>query len=98
VLCCVGDPILQEFNTLYLARFRTYKIAKPPQTIYIYSACTTLSYFDGTSCMTTLKNRFISVKKIVLATLVVNVFLKNGAGATRIIGGLGKDDSWKKLK
>ena len=24
--------ILQEFNTLYLIRFRTYKIAKPPQT------------------------------------------------------------------
>jgi hypothetical protein len=28
----VGDHILQEFNTLYLTRFRTYKIAKPPQT------------------------------------------------------------------
>ncbi len=32
VLSCVGDHILQEFNTLYLARFRTYKIARPPQT------------------------------------------------------------------
>jgi hypothetical protein len=28
----VGDHILQEFNTLYLTRFRTYKIARPPQT------------------------------------------------------------------
>jgi hypothetical protein len=28
----VGDPILQEFNTLYLTRFRTYKISRPPQT------------------------------------------------------------------
>jgi hypothetical protein len=31
-LCCVGDHILQEFNTLYLTRFRTYKIARLPQT------------------------------------------------------------------
>ncbi len=30
VLSCVGDHILQEFNTLYLTRFRTYKIALPP--------------------------------------------------------------------
>jgi hypothetical protein len=28
----VGDYILQELNTLYLIRFRTYKIARPPQT------------------------------------------------------------------
>jgi hypothetical protein len=28
----VGDHILQEFNTLYLTKFRTYKIASPPQT------------------------------------------------------------------
>jgi hypothetical protein len=28
----VGDHILQEFNTLYLTRIRTYKIARPPQT------------------------------------------------------------------
>ncbi len=27
VASCVGDHILQEFNTLYLTRFRTYKIA-----------------------------------------------------------------------
>jgi hypothetical protein len=26
------DHILQEFNTLFLTRFRTYKIASPPQT------------------------------------------------------------------
>ncbi len=32
VLRCVGDHILQEFTTLYLTRFRTYKIALPPQT------------------------------------------------------------------
>jgi hypothetical protein len=32
VLSPVGDHILQEFNTLYLTRFRTYKIARPPQT------------------------------------------------------------------
>jgi hypothetical protein len=25
VLSCVGDHILQEFNTLFLTRFRTYK-------------------------------------------------------------------------
>jgi hypothetical protein len=31
VLSCVGDHILQELNTLYLTRFRTYKIARPPQ-------------------------------------------------------------------
>jgi hypothetical protein len=31
VLSCVGDHILQEFNTLFLTRFRTYKIALPPQ-------------------------------------------------------------------
>ncbi len=30
--CCVEDHILQEFNTLFLIRFRTYKIALPPQT------------------------------------------------------------------
>jgi hypothetical protein len=30
VLSPVGDHILQEFNTLYLNRFRTYKIARPP--------------------------------------------------------------------
>jgi hypothetical protein len=30
VLSPVGDHILQEFKTLYLTRFRTYKIAKPP--------------------------------------------------------------------
>ncbi len=29
VLIPVGDHILQEFNTLYLTRFRTYKIARP---------------------------------------------------------------------
>jgi hypothetical protein len=27
-----GGNILQEFNTLYLTRFRTYKTARPPQT------------------------------------------------------------------
>jgi hypothetical protein len=32
VLGCVVDHILQEFNTLFLTRFRTYKIATPPQT------------------------------------------------------------------
>jgi hypothetical protein len=32
VLSCVGDHILQELNTLFLTRFRTYKIALPPQT------------------------------------------------------------------
>ncbi len=32
VLNCAVDHILQEFNTLFLARFRTYKIASPPQT------------------------------------------------------------------
>ncbi len=32
VLSSVGDHILQEFTTLYLARFRTYKIALQPQT------------------------------------------------------------------
>jgi hypothetical protein len=34
VLSCVGDHILQEFNsnTLFLTRFRTYKIALPSQT------------------------------------------------------------------
>jgi hypothetical protein len=30
-LSCVVDHILQEFNTLFLTRFRTYKIATPPQ-------------------------------------------------------------------
>jgi hypothetical protein len=29
----VGDHILQEFNTLYPTRFRTYKIARPTQII-----------------------------------------------------------------
>ncbi len=32
VLSCVVDHILQEFNTLFLTRFKTYKIATPPQT------------------------------------------------------------------
>jgi hypothetical protein len=32
VLSCVVDHILQEFNTLFTTRFRTYKIAKPPRT------------------------------------------------------------------
>ncbi len=32
VLSCVVDQILPEFNTLFLTRFRTYKIATPPQT------------------------------------------------------------------
>jgi hypothetical protein len=32
VLSCVGDHILQEFNTLYLPRFGTYKIVLQPQT------------------------------------------------------------------
>jgi hypothetical protein len=32
VLSCVEDHILKEFNTLFLTRFRTYKIAGPPQT------------------------------------------------------------------
>jgi hypothetical protein len=31
VLSCVGDHILQEFNTLFLTRFRTYKIALTPR-------------------------------------------------------------------
>ncbi len=31
VLSFFGDHILQEFNTLYLTRYRTYKIALPPQ-------------------------------------------------------------------
>jgi hypothetical protein len=31
MLSPVGGHILQEFNTLYLTRFRTYKIARPPQ-------------------------------------------------------------------
>ncbi len=32
VLNCNVDHILQEFSTLFLTRFRTYKIASPPQT------------------------------------------------------------------
>ncbi len=32
VLSCVGDHILLEFNTLFLTRFRTYKIARLTQT------------------------------------------------------------------
>ncbi len=32
MLNCGVDHILQEFYTLFLARFRTYKIATPPQT------------------------------------------------------------------
>ncbi len=32
MLSPVGDHILQEFNTLYVTRFRTYRIARPPQT------------------------------------------------------------------
>ncbi len=32
VLKCTVDHILQEFGTLFLTRFRTYKIASPPQT------------------------------------------------------------------
>jgi hypothetical protein len=32
VLSCVVDHILQEFNAKFLTRFRTYKIATPPQT------------------------------------------------------------------
>ncbi len=32
VLSCVVGHILHEFNTQYRARFRTYKIATPPQT------------------------------------------------------------------
>ncbi len=32
VLKCIVDHILQEFYTLFLTRFRTYKIASPPQT------------------------------------------------------------------
>jgi hypothetical protein len=32
MLSCVGDHILQEFNTLYLTRFRTYKTALTLQT------------------------------------------------------------------
>ncbi len=32
MLSCIGDHILQEFNTLFLIRFRAYKIAKSSQT------------------------------------------------------------------
>jgi hypothetical protein len=32
VLKCTVDHILQELYTLFLTRFRTYKIASPPQT------------------------------------------------------------------
>jgi hypothetical protein len=32
MLKCTVDHILQEFYTLFLTRFRTYKIASPPQT------------------------------------------------------------------
>ncbi len=32
VLKCTVDHILQEFYTLFLTRFRTYKIASPPKT------------------------------------------------------------------
>jgi hypothetical protein len=32
VLNCAVDHILQEFYTLFLTSFRTYKIASPPQT------------------------------------------------------------------
>jgi hypothetical protein len=32
MLSLVGDHILREFDTPYLTRFRTYKIARPPQT------------------------------------------------------------------
>ncbi len=32
MLSCVVGHILQEFNTLFLTRFRTYKINTPPQT------------------------------------------------------------------
>jgi hypothetical protein len=31
------ETILQEFNTLFLTRFRTYKIATPPRTKKTYT-------------------------------------------------------------
>jgi hypothetical protein len=31
-LSCVGGHFLQDFNTLYLTKFRTSKFARPPQT------------------------------------------------------------------
>ncbi len=33
MLNCAVDHILQDFYTPFLTRFRTYKIASPPQTI-----------------------------------------------------------------
>jgi hypothetical protein len=32
LLSPVRDHILQEFNTVYVTRFKTYKNARPPQT------------------------------------------------------------------
>ncbi len=32
MLNCAVDHILQEFYSLFLTRFKTYKIASPPQT------------------------------------------------------------------
>jgi hypothetical protein len=45
VLSPVGDHILQEFNILYLTRFRTYKIARPPQTKHLPQSPLTCQFF-----------------------------------------------------
>jgi hypothetical protein len=52
-LCCVGDNILQEFNTLFLTRFKTYKIAIPSQNKNLGGAGSTKSHFTGLSLITT---------------------------------------------
>jgi hypothetical protein len=61
-LSCVVDHILQEFNTLFLNRFITYKIATPPQaktpvkTSFRYW-CLYSSFVHGVYCKLGTKSR-----------------------------------------
>ncbi len=47
VFNCAVDHILQEFYTLFLTRFRTYKIVSPPQTKWPLKTTLTLFYTHG---------------------------------------------------
>ncbi len=53
VLSCVRDHILQEFNILFLTRFKTYKISRPSPQKNLGGAGSTKSHFTGLSLITT---------------------------------------------
>jgi hypothetical protein len=68
MLNCAVDHILQEFYTLFLTSFRTYKIASPPHTkmtiLIVSTDIVIISIYFGVFCLLQVFQFLIRISKV----------------------------------